>query len=311
MDVNSILFRASANGDIMTPGDGEITEIQLAKLEELQLRDSNSRIGKDKPLTDNMRDELIKLRNKRDNPELSVTCKKRLVKVYAKAFHDREEDITSKYLEKGIEVEEDSMTTYSRVKKKFFKKNETNLTNKFTSGTPDFFDGPTDDIMDAEEIIDVKSSWSLITFLNAKMDKKVNHDYEWQGHTYLGLALKAKRFRLAYVLSNSPAKIILDEKRKLQFTMNVIDPEVDPEYIRLCQKIERNHIFEMELFKKHNPGFDFHTDLSEWKWDIPLENRVHEIVIERKPEAITKMYNKIPECRRWIKDNLVKLVAVS
>lgn len=304
MTVDEILFRASVNGDIMTPGD-EITKIQLAKLNELQLRDSNSRIGKDKPLTANMLDELKTLIQKRDNPDLSVTCKKRLVKIYAKAFHDREEDITSKYLEKGIEVEQDSLTTYSRVKKKFFKKNETNLTNKFVSGTPDFFDGPTDDIMDAEEIIDIKSSWSLITFLNAKMDKKVNQDYEWQGHTYLGLALKAKRFRLAYVLSNSPAKNILDEKRKLQFMLGVIDPDVDPEYIRLCQKIERNHIFDMELFKKHNPGFDFHNDLSEWKWDIPFADRVHEIVIERKPESIAKMYEKIPVCRKWIKDNLV------
>lgn len=304
MTVDEILFRASANGDIMTSGDGEITEIQLAKLNELRQRDKDSRTGAAKPLTDNMKEELEKLIYKRDNPELSVTCKKRLVKIYAKAFHDREEDITSKYLEKGIEVEEDSMTTYSRVKKKFFKKNETNLTNKFTSGTPDFFEGPTDDIMEAEEIIDVKSSWSLITFLNSKLDKKVNHDYEWQGHTYLGLIPKAKRFRLAYVLSNSPAKNILDEKHKLQFMLGVIDPEVDPEYIRLCQKIERNHIFDMALFQKHNPGFDFHNDLSEWRWDIPYENRVHEVVIERNPESIAKLYKKIPECRKWIKNNL-------
>lgn len=296
MTVDQILFRASANGDIMTSGDGEITPTQLKTIAEYEAKDK---------LTENQRNELIRLRHKRDNPELSTTCKKRLVKVFAKAFHDREEDITSKYLEKGIEVEEDSLTTYSRVKKKFFKKNEINLTNKFTSGTPDFFDGPTDDIMDAEEIIDIKSSWSLITFLNAKMDKKTNADYEWQGHTYLGLIPKAKRFRLVYVLSNSPAKNILDEKRKLQFMLGVIDPEVDPEYIRLCQKIERNHIFDMALFQKHNPGFDFHNDLSGWKWDIPYDKRIHERVIERDQVAISKLYTKIPECREWIKNNLL------
>jgi len=280
----------------MTDGDGIITPTQLKTIAEYEAKEK---------LTENQRNELIRLRHKRDNPELSTTCKKRLVKVYAKAFHDREEDITSKYLEKGIEVEEDSLTTYSRVKKKFFKKNEINLTNKFVSGTPDFFDGPTDDIMDAEEVIDIKSSWSLITFLNAKMDKKTNADYEWQGHTYLGLLKKAKRFRLAYVLSNSPAKNSLDEKRKLQFMLGVIDPEVDPEYIRLCQKIERNHIFDMALFQKHNPGFDFHNDLTEWKWDIPFDKRVHEIVIERSEDAIAKLYKKVPECREWIKNNLL------
>lgn len=305
MTVEEILFRASSNGELMVGGDGEITEIQLAKLNELRQRDRDSRTGAAKPLTDNMREELEKLINKRDNPELSATCIKRLIKVYAKAFHNREEDITSKYLEKGIECEEDSISTYCRVKKKFFKKNEINLTNKFTSGTPDFFDGPTDNILEAEEIIDVKSSWSLLTFLNSKMDKKVKHTYEWQGHTYLGLIPSAKRFRLAYVLSNSPAKNILDEKRKLQFMLGVIDPDVDPEYIRLCQKIERNHIFDMELFKTHNPGFDFHHDLDEWKWDIPYDKRVHETVIERDQLAINKLYAKVPECRKWIKENLL------
>lgn len=305
MTVEEILFRASANGDIMTLGDGMITDIQLIKLNELQLRDRNSRTGEEKPLTDNMREELKKLIEKRDNPELSDTCKKRLIKIYAKSFHDREEDITSKYLEKGIEVEEDSMTTYSRAKKKFFKKNEKNLTNRFTSGTPDFFDGA-EDIEQATEIIDIKSSWSLLTFLEAKMSKKVNPKYQWQGDTYLGLIPTAKTFRLAYVLSNSPAKNILDEKRKLQFMLNAIDPEADPKYIELCQKIERNHIFDMELFKTHNPGFDFHNDLAEWRWDIPYTDRVHEFVIPRDEVRISKLYKQIPICRQWIKDNLMK-----
>lgn len=304
MTVDEILIRASSSGEIMTMGDGMITDIQLAKLNELQLRDKNSRTGEEKPLTDNMRDELKKLIDKRDNPELSDTCKKRLIKIYAKAFHDREEDITSKYLEKGIEVEDDSISTYSRVKKKFFKKNEKNLTNKFVSGTPDFFDG-SEVIETAEDVIDVKSSWSLLTFLEAKMSKKVNPKYQWQGDTYLGLIPSAKTFRLAYVLSNSPAKNILDEKRKLQFMLNTIDPEADPQYIELCKKIERNHIFDMELFKTHNPGFDFHNDLAEWRWDIPYTDRVHEFVITRDEVRISKLYKQIPICRQWIKDNLI------
>lgn len=307
MTVDEILIRASASGEVMTMGDGMITDIQLAKLNELQLRDKNSRTGADKPLTDNMREELKKLIEKRDNPELSDTCKKRLIKIYAKVFHDREEDITSKYLEKGTEVEPDSVSTYSRVKKKFFKQNTKNLTNRFTSGTPDLFDGA-EEIEQATEIIDIKSSWSLLTFLEAKMSKKVNPKYQWQGDTYLGLIPTAKTFRLAYVLSNSPAKNILDEKRKLQFMLGFIDTQMadtDPTYVELCRKIERNHIFDMELFKTHNPGFDFHNDLSEWKWDIPYTDRVHEFIIPRDETRISKLYKQIPICRQWIKDNLV------
>jgi hypothetical protein len=59
------------------------------------------------------------------------------------------------------------------------------------------------------------------------------------------------------------------------------------------------------LFQKHNPGFDFHNDLSDWKWDIPYDKRIHERVIERDHVAISKLYTKIPECREWIKNNLL------
>jgi len=121
MTTDEILFRASSNGDVMTKGDGMITDIQLVKLNELQLRDKNSRTGK--PLTDNMRYEMKKLIEKRDNPELSDTTKKRCIKIYANHFHGRTEDVTSKYMEKGTLVEDDAITLYSRVSKKFYKKN--------------------------------------------------------------------------------------------------------------------------------------------------------------------------------------------
>ena len=221
MTVEEILFRASANGDTMTMGDGFITEIQLAKLNELQVRHRNSLKGIDKPLTDNMLDDMKKLINKRDNPDISETTKKRCIKIYAEQFHGRTEDITSKYMEKGNLVEDDSITLYSRVVKKFYKKNTVRLSNKFVTGEPDLVDA--EEIQESEEGVDVKSAWSLISFLNYKIDKKVKHDYEWQGLTYLGLIPKAKRWKIAHCLVNSPAKIITDEKLNLQRKLGYID----------------------------------------------------------------------------------------
>ena len=308
IDVDKILFRASTMGDLLTEGDGMITAIQSAKLLELQSRQSKAALGQDKPLTDNMRDELAKLVHKRDNPELSLTCQKRLIKVYAFEMYGRTEDITSKYLEKGISEEENSITLYSRVKKKAFKKNTERLNNKFITGLPDLWDGEGLIIQEAEEIIDLKSSWSLITFLNAKVDKKMNHDYKWQGNSYLGLVPKAKRFRLAYCLVNSPAKLISDEKFKTQRELGFLDPQMadaDPYYIERCQAIERNHIFDLGLFKEHYPHFDLHNDAADWCWDIPKEKRVHEFVFDRNEAEISQLYKRVPECRKWIKETFL------
>jgi len=292
MNVDDILFRASSTGSLMCDGDGMITEKQLITLDELEAKPK---------LTDNQRAELIRLRDKRDNPELSLTTKKQLLKVYAKEAFGREEEVRSKYMDKGSRAEDDSITLYSLVKKKFFKKNEIRLNNRYITGLPDLFDGPDDDIQNAEEIEDVKSSWSLDTFLAAKFANGVNKDYYWQGQSYLALVPKAKRFQLVYVLINTPAELIMDEKKKLMY-QNRYD-ETDPEYIEACKLIERNHIFDMALFRTHYPYFEFHNDV--WVWDIPKEERYHEIVIERDPIAINALYERITMCRKWMKEKLL------
>ena len=287
-----ILFRASYMGDLMTDGDGMITEIQLATIKEYEHKSS---------LTDKQRKELNKLIYKRDNPELSTTCLSRLIKVYAEHYYGRSEEVSNKYMEKGTTVEEDSITLYSMVKKQFFKKNDIRLSNTFFTGCPDIYDGET--LSTSEEITDIKSSWSLITFLNAKHSKKINHDYKWQGNTYLVLLPKAKTFRLSYCLVNATAKLILDEKFSLQRKMGFFDPimaDEDPTYKEKCQQIERNHIFDLGLFLKHNPGFDLHTPLSDWSHDIPKEKRVHEFVWPRDNSAGEKMYARARQCKDLI-----------
>jgi len=296
IDFNKILFRASSNGDIMTAG-AEVTEKQLETIEELLAK------AKAKGLTDNQRKQLSELCEKRDNPELGEVTKKRLIKVFAKEMYGREDDINSKYMEKGKAIEEDGISLFSRVKGRFYKKNDVRITNRYVSGEPDLSDTETSNIQDAEEIIDIKSSWSLITFLNSKLDKKINSNYRWQGLTYLALVPKAKQFRLVYVLVNSPAFIIDDEKRKLAWTMREISSDsVNPEYIAACCQLEKNHIFDMPLFIKQNPGYNFHN--TEWKneWDIPMVDRVHEFVIQRDEQAIDKMYKKIVRCRKYLEE---------
>lgn len=297
MDFNKTLFRASTNGDIMTAGTGEITEKQLITISELTEKQ------KTKPLTAIQEETLRELIKKRDTPPpLSQTCIKRILKVYAQAY-GRQEEIKSKYMEKGTAVEQDAITLYSRLKKTVFYKNEQELANLWTCGTPDAGDHKAT-IKKAKEIIDFKASWSLITFLNAKFDK-LNEDYRWQGLTYLGLVPGAQRFRLVYCLVNSPPEIILQEKKNLKFKMyDVIDEDASPEYIEGCQQIERNHIFDVKHFQETYPWFEFHSDVEKWAYDIPMEERMFEIVIERNDDLIGKLYRKVERCREWMTENL-------
>lgn len=297
-DFSNLLFRASANGEINTPGTGEITEKQLETLADLVAK------SKIKDLTEKQDEEMRRLTDKKENPTLSQTCIKRLIKLFAKEYECREELVTSKYMTKGSVQEDTSITLYSRVRKKAFFKNEKHLTNKYVQGTPDL--GDEEDIEQSEEITDLKSSWSRITYLNAKFSD-TDFGYQTQGDTYMALIPKAKRFRLAYCLVNSPAQIILSEKKSLMWQMpDVIDHESDEGYREACKQIEINHIFDIHEFVKENPGFDFHNDIDEWDYDIEMTNRVFEIIIERDNDRINKLYNKVERCRKWLDENFNK-----
>src|SRR5690242_313329 len=53
----------------------------------------------------------------------------------------RKDEVSNKYIEKGHEREEDAITLYSRLTKTNFKKNSIRLSNDFTTGEIDLFEG--------------------------------------------------------------------------------------------------------------------------------------------------------------------------
>ena len=224
---------------------------------------------------------------------LSEGTKTHLMDVYIREKYQRQSEISNKYVQKGNEVEEDSITLYSLLKKIYFKKNEDTLKNSFIAGTPDLYIGET--ITNADKIIDIKSSWDIYTFFRV-LTKSVNSLYWWQLQGYMALS-GAKEATLAYCLVNTPASMLNDEKIKLKWRMNVID-ERDTEYVEKCQLIERNGIFDMDLFEKQNPGFDLHT--TKWSYDIPREERLIEFHFERDDEKIKMLYSRIKDCRIYL-----------
>jgi len=211
---------------------------------------------------------------------LSESCKTHLVDKFVSVKYNRATDIQNKYITKGLAVEEDSITLYSRWSKTFFKKNEENIKNEFISGTPDLFTGVA--IYDADLIIDVKSSWDIFTFFRTTQDK-LNKMYYWQLQGYMALT-GAKTARLVYCLVNTPEPLIYDEKNKLKWKMGVINPDTDDDYNAACDELDRAMRYD----------------------DIPMDERVNEITIERNEDDIQKLYDKIPVCRNWMNQYMFK-----
>lgn len=205
--------------------------------------------------------------------ELSKTAKNYLKGIYIREKYGREKDILTKQMEKGVLVEEESITLLSRVWKKMLYKNEERLNNDFLTGLPDIFEG--ESIKNADTITDIKSSYDLFTFIS-KVGDTLDKDYYYQLQGYMALS-GAKQAYIAYCLVNTPEHIIAGEKYRLFKAMNCISEE-SPEYIKEAMKIEKNMMFD----------------------DIPKEERVLIFSVQRDDDIILNMYQKVLKARLYL-----------
>ena len=174
---------------------------------------------------------------------------------------------------KGIIAEDNSIELFNSVDGNNYTKNAKKIKNEFISGTPDLFDG--DDIYKCNEIIDIKSSWDIFTFLS-NVTEPIPASYYWQLQGYLALS-GAKIGTIAYCLVNTPDSIIEGEKYNLLRRMDVVTEE-DPAYLKEVAKLERNRLFN----------------------DIPKEERVLTVSVDRNEADIEKIYAKVLKCREFI-----------
>lgn len=197
--------------------------------------------------------------------ELSETAKGELIKVYIEVAYGRSKEIQSKYIEKGLAVEEDSITLLSMVKEKYLEKNTERKTNEYITGEADI----------VKPLYDTKSCWDIHTFYAAKT-KPLKKDYEYQMLGYCEL-YDEPQGTVAFCLIDTPLGLIEDEKRKLFYKMNVPTIE-NPEYLEACERLEKEMTF----------------------GDIPMKDRVHEIVVKRA--SMEAVYKRIELCRIWLND---------
>jgi hypothetical protein len=207
--------------------------------------------------------------------ELSETTKNELVKIYLLEVYGRDKEIKSKYINKGLEVEEDSITLLSRIKEMFLVKNSQRFENEFITGEPDV----------TSPLYDLKSCWDLHTFFEHKT-KKLKSVYEWQMRGYAEL-IDAPYGTVAFCLIDTPLGIVESEKRRLMYDMNATTSE-SPYYLEACQALEKEMMFS----------------------DIPMEERIHEVDVKRHPEEMQKCYDRIVLCREWLNEFANKKVKV-
>lgn len=202
-DFSKLKFRASGVGKLMVGSlgisDEEEAAIKALELEKKTLVNAN---GNKVKWTDNKEGSLQKLIYKRDHPELSKTAKAFVRESVLSWLMDRRPEIRSKYLEKGIHAEDNSIDLLTEVYGMYFEKNDQRQSNDFFTGTCD--------IIMPDRIIDVKSSWDLFTFEQAEW-KEI---YYAQGQVYMEM-YDRPLFQLSYCLVDKPEGMFKKEYDQL------------------------------------------------------------------------------------------------
>lgn len=224
---------------------------------------------------ESLKQEIPILEKNKDEIILSETCKTYLIQSYVLSKYGRVREVQTKQMIKGTISEEESIKIFSLFDGQIYTKNTDRLSNEYISGTPDLHSG--DELLFCDEIIDVKSSWDIFTFLSNVPDPN-NFMYYCQLQGYMALT-GAKIGTIVYCLVNTPDSIIEGEKYNLLKKLDVATEEA-PEFKKEYQKLI------------HNRKFD----------DIPIEERVLTYSIERDDAFIEKMYKTIDKCRLFLSE---------
>jgi hypothetical protein len=146
---------------------------------------------------------------------LSVGAKTYIRKQAIEFVYGFDEKISSKYMDKGIQVEDQSIELLNSVLFTSYQKNIERKDNDWITGECDIFTG--------DSIIDIKSSWSLTTF-PALAEQGEDKDYEWQLRAYMWL-WNVDKASIAYCLVSTPEDLIKYEDSSLH-QVDHIAPEL-------------------------------------------------------------------------------------
>lgn len=150
---------------------------------------------------------------------LSVGAKTYIRSLAAQEIFGIDFEVSSKQMEKGLTVEQDSIDLLNRVRGLRLAKNTERKSNDFISGECDLFD------VECRRGHDLKSSWSAATFPIAVVDCE-DKLYDWQMRGYMWL-WDASEWEVNYALVDTPEKLIGFEPMQMHLVSHI------PENMRL------------------------------------------------------------------------------
>lgn len=175
-------------------------------------------------------------RSKSEGP-LSVGAKTYIRELAAQEIFGVEFEISSKQIEKGIEVEGDSIDLLNSVRGLSLVKNVERRSNDFITGECDLFDA------EAKRGHDIKSSWSIATFPITVADCE-DKLYEWQMRGYMAL-WDAEEWEVNYCLVDTPDRLISFEPMQLHVVSHM------PEWMRVTTwTVKRDLEKEAAIYEK-------------------------------------------------------------
>ena len=202
---------------------------------------------------------------------LSQTTKTYLQELAVQEVYNIRKEFSSRYTDKGNEVEELSIALCNDVLNLgFIYKNEEHYSNDWITGTPD--------VNTNEILLDVKSSWDATTFPFFDTELK-NKDYFYQLQGYMWLTDKEECL-LCYCLIDTPLQIVEDEIRREHWKASLIEESLD-----LRAFVQAKHTF----------------------GHIPKEKRVKTFRIAKDDEVIESIKTRIEECREYYNELINKL----
>ena len=168
---------------------------------------------------------------------LSVGAKTYIRELAAQEIFGVEFEVSSKAIEKGIEVEGDSIDLLNSVRGLSLFKNTDRKSNDFITGECDLFDA------EAKRGHDIKSSWSIATFPITVADCE-DRLYEWQMRGYMAL-WDADEWEVNYCLVDTPDRLIGFEPMPLHVVSHL------PEWMRVTTwTVKRDLEKEAAIFEK-------------------------------------------------------------
>jgi hypothetical protein len=179
---------------------------------------------------------------------LSEGAKTAIEKLAKEFVYGYDSIVSTKYMTKGIECEDQSIELLNSVLFTDYKKNTERRTNDYVTGECDIFTG--------NSIIDIKSSWSLDTF-PVLSEEGENNTYKWQLATYMWL-WDVDTAKIAYCMVSTPENLIGHEDKQL----HIVD-HIQPELRVTIVHQERKKDMESKIVEKVEAARDYYKQVIE------------------------------------------------